>query len=289
MTPLLRRGAEIAVIAPSGAYQPHRLEEGLRRIEAEGYRPVPFEGMLSPERYLAAPDAVRLAHLCEALTDPRWDAVWMVRGGYGLTRLLADLPWEALPPRPVIGFSDVTALLLPLFAAGSPVIHGPMPHSLPGTDEASVEHLFRLLAGAPLAPLEGEQWVRGSATGWLAGGNLTMLASLCGTPWQPDLSGAIAVLEDVGEAPYRLDRALQQLCSAGVLDGVAGVALGSFTSCEPPAGASWTLREVLLDHLAPLGVPVVAELPIGHGEANRAFPFGASATLAGGRLWWAPR
>ena len=100
--------------------------------------------------------------------------------------------------------------------------------------------------------------------------------------------GAILCLEDVGEAPYRVDRMLQQLASAGVLDGVAGVALGTWEGCRPPEGADWTLEEVLREHLEPLGVPVVGGLPFGRGRDNAALPLGARATLADGRLRWDP-
>jgi muramoyltetrapeptide carboxypeptidase len=144
--------------------------------------------------------------------------------------------------------------------------------------------LFALLEGADRFLLEGEAWVNGSAEGPLVGGNLTLLASLCGTRHQLDARGAILVLEDFAEAPYRIDRMLQQLRSARALDGIHGVVLGDFVKCDPPAGATWGLRDVLLDHLGSLGVPVLAGLPIGHGERNRAFVWGARARLHGPTL-----
>lgn len=288
MNAIVPAGTPIAVVAPCGVYDPAKLDEGLRIARAFGHDVRPFPGMLKPHRYLAADDDARLAHLVEALTSPDYGAVWIARGGYGLTRLLPRLPVDDLVARPVIGFSDVTALFAALHPKVYPLIHAPMPHSLPATDEASRTHLFDLLAGAPLPALHGESWIGGEARGWLCGGNLAVLAALCGTPWQLDADGAILVLEDIGEAPYRIDRLLQQLVSAGVLEGVAGIALGEFTKCDPPDGSGWTLRDVLLDHLRPLGVPVVGNLPVGHGAANRAFPWGARARLADGRLAWEP-
>lgn len=161
-----------------------------------------------------------------------------------------------------------------------------MLHTLVDTDAASLDQLFDLLAGEPVEPLQGETWVEGEATGWLCGGNLCMLAATAGTRHQLRARDAIVILEEVDEVPYRVDRLMQQCLSAGVFDGVRGVALGSFTNCSPPADASWTLRDVLMDHLAPLGVPVLAGLPVGHGSENHAFPWGVPARIAGGSLSW---
>lgn len=287
MTPLLPRGAPVAMVAPAGIHDPDRLDAGLALARARGVDVRALPGMLQPHRYLAGDDDHRAEQLIEALTDPRWAGVWISRGGYGLTRILDRLEGVELGNKPIIGFSDVTALFAALHPRGlGPLIHGPVVHSLPITDDASLEHLFDLLAGRETAPLEGTPWVDGTAEGWLCGGNLCLLATLCGTPWQLDVSGAILVLEDVGEYAFRLDRMLQQLRSAGALEGVAGIAVGTFEGCRVPGGADYTLRDVLLDHLGTLGVPVIGDLPIGHGAANRAFAWGAAASLRDGRLAW---
>jgi len=287
MAGLVHPGTPIAVVAPSHAYDPDRFEAGLHIARARGHDLRPLPGLLQPHRYFSAPAPHRLAQLVEALSDDQYGAVWIARGGSGLTQLVEWLPYDRLPRRPIIGFSDVVTLLMALTSrVGSPGIHGPVVHSLPLTDEASLDHLFDLLEGRPMAPLEGHMWVDGEASGPLVGGNLCMLAATAGTQFQLDARGAILVLEEVAEAPYRIERSLQQLRSAGILDEVAGVAVGTFLDCEPPPEATWDLREVLLDYLGPLEVPVVGALPIGHGPANRAFPWGVSATLAGGRLSW---
>jgi muramoyltetrapeptide carboxypeptidase len=183
--------------------------------------------------------------------------------------------------KPVIGFSDATALFCTLHAHGlGPLVHAPVLHSLAGTEPADVEHLFALLAGDEPEPVQGEPWVEGEAHGPLVGGNLCLLAAMCGTPWQLDATGAILVLEEVGEPPYRVDRLLQQIRSAGVFEGVAGVLIGDFTGADVPEGANWTMRDVLVDQLRDLGVPVVGRLPIGHGARNRAFVWGAQARIA---------
>jgi len=275
----------IAVIAPSSAFDPDKLAVGLAMAREQGLDVQPLPNLLDPVRTLAHSDAHRAAQLIEALTSDRYGAVWMVRGGYGLTRILDRLDGVSLPPRPILGFSDVTALFAALHPRGvGPLIHAPMPHSLASNDAESQAHLWDLVAGRPTAPMSGTEWVAGEADGPLVGGNLTMLATLCGTPWQLDASGSILVLEDVGEYPYRLDRALQQISSAGGFDGVAGIALGEFSNCWAPEGADWTLDDVLLDHLGPLGVPIVADLPIGHGTRNLAFVWGETARLHQGTL-----
>lgn len=282
MTPL-RKGARVAVVAPSGIYDPVRLETGLAIARSHGLEPHVLPGARAPWRFLASDDATRLGHLAQALTEPGWDAVWIARGGYGITRLLPHLPLDRVDQRPVIGFSDVTALLQAL-PAHVPRVHGPMPHSLPINDNASADALFALLSGKVVAPLEGTPWIAGSAQGPLVVGNLTMFAALCGTRWQPRWRDAIVVLEDVGEAPYRIDRVLQQLKQAGAFDGVAAVCFGDFDKCDPPSGADYTLRDILVDAVRDLGVPVLGDLGVGHGKRNQALIWGSTARLDSGRL-----
>ncbi len=283
---LIPRGAPIAVIAPSGAYDPARLEQGLALARARGYDLRPFPGMLRPERYLAAPDAVRIEQLTEALTDPRYAAVWIARGGFGLTRILSLLDVDRLRPRPVVGFSDVTALFNVLHGAGlGPCIHGPVVHSLPLTDGPSLDALWRLFEGER-TDLVGEPWVEGVAEGPVLGGNLCLLAATAGTPAALRARGAILVLEDVGEPAYRIDRMLTQCLEAGLFDGVRGVVLGRFVDCRVPAGATYGLEDVLRDRLEPLGVPVLADVPIGHGASNQPFVWGEIGRIEGDRLRW---
>ena len=281
---LVPAGAPIAVVAPSGAHDVARFEAGLDIARGLGFDLRPTEGMLRPHRYLAAPDDVRRRQLRHALTRPDVAAVWAARGGYGLTRIIDTLDTRGVARRPVIGFSDLTALFCALRGTEATCVHGPVVHSLPITDEPSLDHLARLLGGRPLEPLEGTPWVEGRAVGPLLGGNLCLLAATCGTPHQLDAAGSLLVLEEIGEPAYKLDRMLQQLVSAGVFHGVAGVLVGELTDCRLPPGADYPLRDIFLDHLQPLGVPVLAELPIGHGGANRAFAWGRVGRLEGGRL-----
>jgi muramoyltetrapeptide carboxypeptidase len=285
----LAPGARVAVVAPSHAFDEGKLARGMAIARERGIVLDPFPDLLRPHRYLAADDGHRLAQLRAALASPDHDAVWMVRGGSGMGRLLADLDPAALRPKWVVGFSDVTSLLCRLHGPpGWSLVHGPVLHSLPETDAPSTDALFALLAGEPPEAWSGETWLDGVAEGPVAGGNLTVLASTCGTPWQPDLRGHVLLLEEIGEAPYRIDRCLRQLLDAGVLDGVVGMGVGQHVSCAPPPGAAWNLRDVYAEACAPLGIPLVGELPFGHGAVNRAFRWGDRVILGTGGLRFHP-
>jgi len=157
-------------------------------------------------------------------------------------------------------------------------------HSLSSTDDASLRHLDDLLQGRPTAPLQGEAWVSGDASGPVVGGNLCLLAATCGSRFQVDTCGAILVIEEVNEPAYRVDRMLTQLRSAGLFDEIVGVAVGKMTSCDAPGDASWSVDDFLQDQLCDLDVPVLVDLPIGHGAANRAFLVREQGQIRGSSL-----
>lgn len=271
-------------MAPSGIFDPARLQRGLAVLEAWGHRPTLLPGATARWRYLAGDDETRLDDLRRAFAGD-WDAIWMARGGYGIGRLLRDLPLAGLRPVPFYGFSDGTALLNPLAEWGLPAVHAPVITSLADhVDDASRAHLRALLAGEPLPALRGTPWIAGDASGELRGGNLCVLASQCGTPWQLDGAGKIVLLEDVGETPYKVDRLLTQLLEAGCLTGAAGFAIGTFVGADAPSDADWTVRDVIVERLGPLGAPILGGLPIGHGPENHAVRFGP-ARIDGERLW----
>ena len=183
------------------------------------------------------------------------------------------------------GFSDVTALFCSLYQQQiGPLIHGPVIHSLSSTDKDSIHQLFDLFKGQARPSWEGESWIDGTATGQMLGGNLTMLASACGTDHQLDARGAILILEDTGEAAYRIDRSLQQLKSSGVFNGVVGIGVGQFTHCSVPSDATWTLRDVITEQLSDLNIPIVGNLPVGHGALNHAFVWGSVGHIHNGVL-----
>lgn len=270
---MLPQGARIGVFSPAGPCDPDRLRPSLELLRSWGYDPVPAPLESRPRSYLAGDDEQRLEATVWALSDPDLDAAWLTRGGYGITRLLRALPWERLRPRPVLGFSDATALLYPLWRRGwRQLVHGPVLHSL--ADRMDRERVRRFLkTGSSLSlggrPANGS----GRAAGPLLGGNLCVLNSLTGTPEQFREPGSILLLEDVTEQPYRLDRYLTQMLHAGCLEGVRGVALGEFTDCGVEA------EEVLLELLAPLKIPVVTGVDVGHGASNAPFLYGATYRL----------
>lgn len=282
--PALRPGDAVAVVAPSGPFDRPSFEAGLALIQAR-YRPVFTQGLFAQSRYLAGDDARRSAELNHALDQAEIRAVFTARGGYGLTRLLSSLKLGA--PRAVVGFSDVTALHGALQARGIRSLHAPVLTQLGKQPGACVDRLFGLLeSAAPPAPLEGARcFVSGSAEGPLIGGNLSVLTRLLGTPFMPPTRGAVLLLEDVGERPYRLDRMWTHLRLAGALEGVVGIALGDFTGCDEK-DADYQSADVLLSLAREAGVPCAAGFAIGHGALNLPVPLGARVRLdaTAGRL-----
>jgi muramoyltetrapeptide carboxypeptidase len=281
----------VRVIAPSSPFDPEGLARGLAVLRDRlGLVPRHRPDLAARHRYLAGDDARRLDEWREAVEDVEARAIFCARGGYGAMRLLPFVDPAPLLARPklVVGFSDVTAFHAVLNRAGLATVHGPVLTQLGRAPEPAIVHLEALLSGArarsdawsapaPGAGLVGSGVLRaGRASGPLLGGSLALLAHLCGTPFLPSLEGALLLLEDVDEKPYRLDRYLTQLRLAGALEGVAGVALGQFTRCDTP-----DLRgeEVVREWAAGLGVPAVEGLPVGHEDANFAVPLGAPATL----------
>ncbi|MCB2193185.1 MAG: LD-carboxypeptidase [Deltaproteobacteria bacterium] len=277
-------GRPLAVAAPAGRVAPQALEQGLAALAelAPQCRVDCADEVTAALDYLAGPDDKRAAHFSSLMSDPELGAVLAARGGFGCLRLLPllDLAVLAQTSACLIGFSDLTALLNPLAAQGLITVHGPVVTQLPRLDQASRADLAALLAGRRPWPaaLSGKGVAGGQAEGPLLGGNLTTLCSMLGTPWFPELSGAVLILEETGEAPYRLDRLISQLELSGALSQVAAVAVGCLSDQEsdPPG-----LAEALERRLSALGKPVVMNLPFGHGAANRPLPLGAKAEING--------
>ena len=279
--PALHPRDRVAVIAPASAFDRPSFEAGLALI-AERYRTAYGPGVFERHRYLAGDDARRLGELTAALGDPDVRAVFCARGGYGAMRLLARLA-AASPPSPpklLVGFSDITALHLWLQGLGRISVHGPVLTQLGRLPPGTCERLFSVLeSGSPAPALQGTlTYVGGVAEGPLLGGNLSVVTRLLGTPFMPSLDGAILLLEDQGERPYRLDRMWTHLQLAGVFERVRGIVLGSFTACEEK-DAPYSSAEVLRGLALATGLPCAAGFPIGHGEVNEAVPLGARVRL----------
>ena len=278
--PALAPGARVAVIAPASAFDRASFETGLALIGARydvHYRPAIFER----HRYLAGSDRRRLEELTDALLDSAIKGVFCARGGYGATRLLAHLAAIGpAAPKPLVGFSDISALHLWLQSRGVVSIHGPVLTQLGLLPAGTRQRLFDLLESSEPAPAlrASDTYVQGVTEGPLLGGTLSVVTRLLGTPYMPSLEGAILLLEDVGERPYRLDRMWTHLELAGAFRQLRGIALGSFTNCEE-RDAGYSAADVLRELAQATGLPCAAGFPIGHGAVNEPVPLGARVRL----------
>jgi len=280
----------IGVVATGFAVRPDALDAGLHALRRMGF--VPVEGSAARSRlgYLAGGDAARAADLQAVLDDPGLDAVWFARGGYGTARLLdrIDLGGFARRPKLLLGYSDLTALFAAILNRTRTVcLHAPMVAELGRKAAYHAPSLSAMLAGRDVSRRVAARdvLVPGRASGRLLGGNLTVLAHLLGTDGAPDLDGAILFLEETGEEAYRIDRLLDHVRRAGALSRVRGVLVGQMfvpkaTRAFPPDRA---LKDVLTDHLGPLGVPVVTGFPAGHGDGKWTIPLGGAASVDTGR------
>lgn len=289
--PALAPGDRIAVVAPSMPVFPDLLAAGVAALRGSGFRVEVGAHVHAVRGHLAGSDDERLADLNAALRDPGVRAVWAGRGGYGLTRILDGVDWDALAadPKLLVGFSDVTALLHAAWRRlGLVTVHGPSAGRMHLVAEHTdaYRHLLDLVSGrttpGPLPTLGATPRgvAPGRAEGRLVGGNLSLLVAGLGTPDQLDTDGAILLIEEVHEPPYKLDRMLTQLRAAGVLARAAGVVVGALVRCDPPRGRpSATADEVVDERLGDLGVPVLAGLPLGHVDRQLALPHGARVAM----------
>jgi muramoyltetrapeptide carboxypeptidase len=282
----LEPGDRVRVVAASGPVDEERFAVGLEALEGRYDLWFDETGLFARAGFLAGDDTHRLDALNTAIADPECKAVFLARGGYGLLRILQEVDREALRahPKAIVGFSDVTALLAICFQAGVAAIHGPMFYQFPGLPLEDKNALFTLLEDPePGVLLTGlEPVVPGVGSGPLVGGNLEVLSRLLGTPLQPDFDGAVLFLEEVGERPYRVDRLLTHFELAGVLSQISGVVIGEFTDCDEPEDLDEqqpTTRQVLVERLERLVVPVVLGGTFGHGERNTALPYGTQVQL----------
>jgi len=323
----LAPGDTIAFVAPAAELDPERMALARARLEARGYRVVQRDDLFAREGYLAGSDERRAEELMAAFRDPEIDAIFPGTGGYGTMRILDRLDYAYIRehPKPVIGFSDITALHAALNRrAGLITFHSPAPMwglgSPEGLDPAAERWFFHALergaqdpwvidaagleaepagpaappaarsedAGPPPAPLSA--WGRGRARGRLVGGNLSMISALEGTPYAIDTRDAILLVEDVREAPYRVDRMLRQLRLAGKLAQLRGAVLGQFTHASAREGERggddprYTIEGVLRQYFAEAGIPVLVSFPIGHVRRNLTLPLGAEVEIDADRV-----
>jgi muramoyltetrapeptide carboxypeptidase len=305
--PPLQPGDLLRVVAPCGAMREFEaFHKGVEIWRDRGYKVEISSTIDKRWGYLAGTDEIRREQLLESWIDPNVKGILCARGGYGSARLLEDWNWGdgemggrgdegmqreerldvQLPitnyplPKWLIGFSDVTGLLWSLYTRGISAVHGPLMTTIALEPDWSIERLFDWVEKHELAPLKGIGWGGGKVSGILLPANFTVATHLLGTPIQPGLDNAILALEDVTEAPYRIDRMLTQWRLCGALKKVRGIALGRFSRCEPLAGIpSFSVEEVLRDRLQDLSLPMISDLPFGHDGVNAALPVGIMAHL----------
>lgn len=287
----LQPGMTIGVIAPSSALRDSRLEPGIAGLEARGYRVVRGDHLYDQHGYLAGTDRCRGADFTAMFARPDVDAVFCARGGYGAIRMLDYVDWDVVRANPklFVGYSDITTLHLALErACGWVTLYGLMVSSLGGdVSDVARDCFWRLVErDEPLGAYDTSggtvrTLVGGKAEGRLAGGCLTLYQVALGAPEAPDLAGRLVLIEDVGDAAYRIDRALMQLVRAGAFDDAAGFIVGSATDWDKglERAPEIDIDRVWMDILAPLGKPAIVGFPFGHEPSPLTLPLGCLARL----------
>lgn len=292
--PRLRKGDLIGIVSPASTpASQEKVDKGVRYLESLGYRVKIGRHVMAQYGYLAGTDAERAADLNDMLGDPAVRAVFAIRGGYGTPRILDSIDYRAVrrDPKILVGYSDITALQLALLRkTGMVTFSGPMVavEMWDRIDPYTEENFWRVITSSARVGGLGNSHDepaaahnKGRVSGILVGGNFSLLASLMGTPYLPNLRKSILVLEDVDEAPHRVDRMFAQLRHAGVLKNIAGLALGRFTDCVPSDASKphLTIEQVLQEAVSAIRCPVLTNLQYGHIAKKLTIPLGVRATL----------
>jgi muramoyltetrapeptide carboxypeptidase len=285
----IQSGDTVGIISPSGAIRPGQLAEAKKLLNKMGLKPHPAPNCNGQYGYFSATDEERLGDIQYCLENESIDAIWCLRGGYGLTRIIDKIDYALFRERApaVVGYSDITALHMALYTQAKLVsFHGPVLISdfnpyVKRQAAKVLEPQAELPFISPQKDHEVEVLREGVATAPLLGGNLTLLASLAGTPYLPSFADALVFLEDVEEEPYRIDRMLTQLVHTAHLNKAAGIILGQFAGCEkdPDDKYSFTLRETIDSFVKEWEVPVVYNFSIGHIKKQCMIPCGIQAQI----------
>ncbi len=280
--PFLKNGETIGLVAPAGpVIKEEEFAAGVHLLKEMGFEVKYQRDILRREGYLAGSDKARLDEMYDMWRDPQVKALLAVRGGYGSLRLMEHFDFDLMrqQAKMFIGFSDLTVLLNSISqSCGLVTFHGPMLTTLAKSDSETQAAFFDLLAGrhGNKVKFKGVEILQGgSSQGHLIGGNLTNLAHLIGTPYEPQWQNAILLLEDIGEAPYRIDRLLTHLRASGKLRELNGILLGSFSDCGEPEH----IWQRTLELAAEYDYPIWARLPVGHGKQNIPLPLGGTVQL----------
>ena len=277
----LKQGDTFGIVAPAGSFDREVFDGGLRILHEMGFETKVDERIFAHSGYLAGTDDQRAAQIDEMIGDDQVDAIICVRGGFGCLRTLPYLNFDHMQDKtkPLIGFSDITTLHQVLYKlAGWVTFHGPTVTTLANADEATWQSMVQTLTQPEPVKLDLSQAnivQEGVAQGVFLGGNLATLCHMIGTPYLADLKGALLLLEETGEAPYRIDRMLTHLRLAGCLDALAGLVLGTFDNC----GTMADIEALVTHHFGDRQIPIVSEVSIGHGNCNLTVPLGLLADL----------
>ena len=282
---VLPSGGTIGIVNPSSPVEADFLDAGIATLETRGFRVIVAPHVRDRDGHHAGSPAARAADFSSFYTDHAIDVVWCARGGSSACRLWPLLDWDALaalPPKMVIGYSDTTSLLIPLNqTVGTVALHGPLVFELARLAPDVLDWQLRLLQDPipdGLVPgLATDSLVPGVAEGALCGGCLSLAVATVGTPYQIDAAGKLLLIEDIGEAPHRIERMLAQLAEAGVLGSAAGFVVGQATDADD--AKTLPLRQLWSDLLTPYGKPAVLGFPFGHVTPNYALPLGVRARL----------
>jgi muramoyltetrapeptide carboxypeptidase len=282
---MLRRGDLVGMVTPASPLEPGEIAQGVAHMEALGLRVRVGAFANAHDGFLAGTDEQRASDFNAMARDPHVRAIVAFRGGYGTMRILDALDYDALrrDPKVVLGFSDITAILNAVTRrSGIVTFHGPVAARDTSYDAVTRSAVARaLMQPEPIGVLSApgiRTLVRGRARGPLAGGNLSLVAALTGTPYAIAAAGAVLFLEETNEEPYRVDRMLTQLRLAGTLEAANGVVFGQCTHCEA-TGDSGSIESVLSDRIGGVGRPAIAGVPVGHIEDQWILPIGISAEL----------
>jgi len=294
----LKKGDTIGLIAPGYAIKPEILLEAKETLEKMGFIPFHTHRILGNHGYFSNSDTERAADLNEMFANKNVDGILCARGGYGCTRIMHMIDYGLIKknPKAIIGFSDITAILNGIHQeTGLITFHGPVGSTI--NDAYSIEQLLNVVMQTNELPIiknveitKQEEYRKaeynrycinpGVVHGKLVGGSLTLVNALIGTPHEIDFTDAIVFLEDIEEAPYRIDRMLTQLIQGKTFNKAAGFVFGVFKGCDSiPNTKSFTLKEVIMDRIKPLGLPAVYGMTFGHIENNFTLPIGINAKL----------
>lgn len=284
--PTIQKGDTIGLVAPAGIWDEELFSQGIRILSDFGFKVKFPRDFARKEKYLAGSDEFRTEIFHDMWRDPEVAAILAVRGGYGSLRILPRIDYNIIKahPKPFIGFSDITALHSAILEkAGLVTFHGPMLTTLGKSNRQSISSFFHTLTHGSCLPLKSKTFEilkQGNGFGRLTGGNLTTLSHLVATPYEVYWKNKIVFLEDIGEAPYRIDRLLTHLFTAGRFKEIAGLLLGSFTNC----GDVEQIWERVMELFQGENFPIWANCPFGHSQENVMLPFGGEMKITNDEL-----